>query len=304
MMMPYVSPVISFLGSVALTLSISVLSSRSQDKLTAGASSSTPLVVGAVLAAWGGMAWSKRNDLVVRKLQESGITRTTEGGISAGGLCENPPVVKVDVVVFIDPLEDFFSENGRFCETYGLEDTTNIRRMKPVLSELLSVCDRNKDVKVVLVTSDYAPSQFETIKNLCTTAKGTSFALTDVDDILSRNSDRMQVLRKSTNSILDCSTESRDNLLLTVKRKNVMICGVTSTACVKCAVRDLLPYCSRVVVTRDTIACRDSSAAREQTILQAWGQQQRNTGYDVVNHNCNDMISILDSWTETSLRVF
>lgn len=239
--------------------------------------------------------WQQRSELAIRRKLKEGQDHSDD---NKG---EKISIAQVDVCIFIDPLVDFLCEHGTFCKTYGLNDTANIRRMKTTLSELLVACRENDGIEVILVTSDYVPQQFKTIQNLCTTSEGTAFALTDADDIVARNSDRMYVLRKTDNSILACSPESHKKLLRTISDKNVMICGITSTACVNCAIHDLLPYCSRVVVTRDTIACRNSSSEREKNLIKGWGELHTKDdlgGLDGIVNSSVKCVRILDSWAE------
>ena len=147
----------------------------------------------------------------------------------------------------------------------------------------------SEHIHVILVTSTYQPDQFKTIKNLCTSDAGVQFALDGVEDILS--GDNISVLRKTSNSILDCSAESHSDLLRVVQEKRVMICGVTSTACVDRAVQDLLPYCSTIVVAMDTIACRESATKREADIVNGWKETATT---EVSRHG----IFVVDSWNE------
>lgn len=210
---------------------------------------------------------------------------------------------KVDVCIFIDPLHDFLHENGVFCKTYGLLDTSRVRGMKAVLSELLSACIEKKSVHVVLVSSIYGPNQFENIKNLCVSPEGQDFALDGVSELLSGPQISVTVLRKTTNSILTCSDESYDHLLRIISGRNVLISGVTSTACVDCAVNDLAKYCNCILVARDSIACRNSAIAREQKVIESWQQpegmlQDKHAGSGSRGGHLGLRVIIFDTWRE------
>lgn len=202
----------------------------------------------------------------------------------------------IDVCIMIDPLYDFLSENGVFCQTYGLKDTMNIRQVRKTLSELLQECVKIKDMHIILVTSDYLPSQFKTVNNLCTTVKGTSFVIDGADDLVSGNNGNVTVLRKTTNSILDCAAPVKSHLLRLVEGKNVMICGVTSTSCVNCAVYDLLPHCRSITVARDSIACKNSAQARETKVIEKWKSENKVDDTTADPPYCK--IRIINKWNQ------
>jgi serine/threonine protein kinase/nicotinamidase-related amidase len=224
-----------------------------------------------------------------------------EGSGSAGGgsSLRSLTAPSISVCVIIDAVKDFLYGSGAFAKAFGLQDTLKIRHMKHVFSRIYHCC-HERGIQVVLVKSKYSKRQFRSVPGLCSSESGCEFAF---ECEACRGSSCVEsftndlIITKTSNSILDCDTdEAREELLRAVRNKAVLLCGVTTVACVSTALADLIPHCSSLHVAKDGVASRGSSEEREGKLFQQWGGDRDDDRGDPGFEN----VHVVDSW-ETCL---
>jgi serine/threonine protein kinase/nicotinamidase-related amidase len=195
----------------------------------------------------------------------------------------------ISVCIFIDVLNDFMLPSGVFCQTYGLEDTHRIRNIHPNLIDLYQYCHK-RSIQVILVTSHYHPKQFKRVNELCSTEDGQGISLP-----LQQTGSKPDILHiKTANSIMNCSQTAKEILLQTIQNQNVLICGVTTLCCVCHAVDNLMAFASKIILTKDTVASRDTCHQQELSLFEKWNKEQI----------CSDMsrrrgdLRIFETWKE------
>jgi nicotinamidase-related amidase len=194
-------------------------------------------------------------------------------------LSSNNPLA-ISVCIFVDVLNDFMLPSGRFCATYGLQDTQRIRNIHPNLIDLYQHCHK-RGIQVILITSHYQPQQFKRIKDLCSTEEGCRVSLpllprqTSPSTLGSKEQQQDIVHTKTSNSPLSCSEEEKDLLLRTVSHQKILICGVTTLCCVRQAVDALKDFTSEIIITKDTVSSRDSSSQQEQRLFAHWKEEEK-----------------------------
>lgn len=128
-------------------------------------------------------------------------------------------------------------------------------------------------VDIIIVSSVYEATQFETVPNLCTTAEGCMVLLDDCPvDENNQICGNHTYVQKTNNSLFTCSTESLERILQLVRNRTVLVCGVTTVSCVSMAVSNLRKnaFCNKVLIARDAVASRKSNASREADLLLEW----------------------------------
>ena len=96
-------------------------------------------------------------------------------------------------------------------------------------------------------------------------------AIASQHDMHSSQADFDYAVVKQTNSLLDCGGKQRRRILDMVANATVLLCGVTTTSCVKAAVEALTHRCKRVVVAADAVAVRKVASLRGDKLVQGWG---------------------------------
>ena len=223
-----------------------------------------------------------------------------KGVLMAPSCASKTPVVSVCVI--IDAVKDFLYASGAFAKAYGQMDTMKIRNMKLVLGRVYHYC-HDHGIQVVLVTSKYHEQQFRTVPGLCVAESGREFAFecAECQGGCHRMYDDDIIITKTTNSILDCSDESRDLLLDTIRGKSILLCGVTTVACIRTAVEDLKEHCLSLHIAKDGVASRTSLADKEAKLLRQWGDDDAGDGgsfregYDGGNDGYENVL-VFDSW--------
>ena len=179
-----------------------------------------------------------------------------------------------DVCIIIDPLYDFLSPDGTFCKTYGAEDCKPILNLKKELNGLYKhLMEQCPTVDIIIVSSTYAPCQFETIHNLCSSSKGCQVLLDEcpVNASACECGNQIYVV-KTENSIMSCNELDAKRLQNMVRNRNVMVCGLTTTSCISAAVHDLCcnKLCQNVIVARNVVASRARNSRKEVEVFQIW----------------------------------
>ena len=130
---------------------------------------------------------------------------------------------RIDVCIFIDPLFDFLSPNGTFCKTYGEDDCVPIISIHKSLNKLYQHLKNHcPSIDIIIVSSVYEATQFETVPNLCTTAEGCKVFLDDcpVDENMPVSGNHTYI-QKTTNSFLTCPEESLDRVMQLTANRNI-----------------------------------------------------------------------------------
>jgi nicotinamidase-related amidase len=205
---------------------------------------------------------------------ENGKKSTTEKNIPVAAL--SAAQSHVDVCIFIDPLYDFLSPEGVFCKTYGEEDCAPILSVHKSLNNLYhhlkSECP---SVDIIIVSSVYEATQFETVPNLCTTPEGYKVLLDDCPvDENNRVCGNHTYIQKTANSFFSCTDEDRERIQQLCAHRHILVCGVTTVSCVSVAVSNLLDNttCRKVLVARNAVASRRRNTEREASLLGEWGR--------------------------------
>ena len=172
--------------------------------------------------------------------------RSTEGAASF-----------IDCVLVIDAVHDFLSESGKFAEAYGQEDTAPLRAVASELDTLVAEA-RKKNVEVIAVSSHYKPTQFRKAVGVCSTPEGSRVVLPSADGC--------KVVYKTGNSVLESG--SKVWLLERLSNKRVLVCGVTTPACVDTSAHALKGKCAGVYVAEDAVAARASTSAAVDEVFQ------------------------------------
>jgi nicotinamidase-related amidase len=181
----------------------------------------------------------------------------------------------VDVCIFVDPLYDFLDIGGQYCQIFGIGETTNVRDCKSHIDSLFVHC-RSHSVKVVLVTSEYIPNQFEGVPSLCTTPVGKQFMIQGLNN--SNIDDDIMVVTKSKNSVLHC--DKAVQLLDLIRDKHVLICGVTTTSCIQCCVNDLKDCCASLSIGLNSVGSRLSKADERALLIERFNNDTQVRLYD------------------------
>jgi nicotinamidase-related amidase len=180
-------------------------------------------------------------------------------------------------LIVIDPLFDFLHEEGVFSRAFGIDDVYPCRIILPNLNSLLSTIKDRLDISKILVKSAYVPNQFgKNLEFLCTTSFGQRSLLSE--DLFSIS------VVKHSNSIFDVHDPDSISFLETKLEKEVFVCGLTTTSCVRVSVDALIKRGHTVYLAEDTMAARQSNSKTVSDLIEQWRTWRQ--------------VRIMKSWTE------
>jgi len=90
-------------------------------------------------------------------------------------------------------------------------------------------------------------------------------------------------LLKKTNSVIDADGRVRRRFLDILAHRTVVVCGVTTTSCIKAAVEDLAGRCAKVLVAADAVAGVATATKRCAMLLEKWKSMAPGGAVDVID---------------------